>query len=120
MNKHTISPASAPSRTKRVAFGAVSVLTAGALLGVGAQGATAAPLPAENTASTSTSASTSGDAEHGVFLASLAQELRGDLAHGQSGNVKAQKVATTLTEHAELFDTLPANLQDDLTTLKDA
>ncbi|HSP75161.1 MAG TPA: hypothetical protein VLO31_02960, partial [Cryobacterium sp.] len=24
------------------------------------------------------------------------------------------------TEHAELFDTLPANLQDDLTTLKDA
>ena len=120
MNKHTIFPATATSRTKRVALGAASVLTAGALLGVGAQGATAAPLSAEPTSSTSTSSSTSGDAEHGAFLASLAKELRGDLAHGQSGNVKAQKVATTLTEHAELFETLPANLQDDLTTLRDA
>ena len=120
LNKHTIFPATATSRTKRVALGAASVLTAGALLGVGAQGATAAPLSAEPTSSTSTSSSTSGDAEHGAFLASLAKELRGDLAHGQSGNVKAQKVATTLTEHAELFETLPANLQDDLTTLRDA
>ncbi|HSP76523.1 MAG TPA: hypothetical protein VLO31_09945 [Cryobacterium sp.] len=120
MNKHTLSPATATSRNKRVALGAASVLTAGALLGVGAQGATAAPLSADNTSSTSTSTSTSADAEHGVLLASLAKELRGDLAHGQSGNVKAQKVATTLSEHAELFDTLPTNLQDDLTTLKDA
>ena len=122
MNKHTIFPATATSRTKRVALGAASVLTAGALLGVGAQGATAAPLSAEDTSSTSSSAGTSGDAgqSNGVFLESLASEVRADLSHGQSGNVKAQKVATTLSEHAELFETLPANLQDDLTTLKDA
>ncbi|TFC77652.1 hypothetical protein E3T23_13140 [Cryobacterium cheniae] len=123
MNKHTISPATATSRTKRVALGTASVLTAGALLGVGAQGATAAPLSAEPTSSFSSSAGPSGDAaasSNGVFLASLATELRADLSHGQSGNVKAQKVATTLSEHAELFDTLPANLQDDLTTLTDA
>ena len=123
LNKHTISPATATSRTKRVALGTASVLTAGALLGVGAQGATAAPLSAEPTSSFSSSAGPSGDAaasSNGVFLASLATELRADLSHGQSGNVKAQKVATTLSEHAELFDTLPANLQDDLTTLTDA
>ena len=123
LNKHTISPAADTSRTKRVALGAASVLTAGALLGVGAQGATAAPLSAEPTSSFSSSAGPSGDAaasSNGVFLASLATELRADLSHGQSGNVKAQKVATTLSEHAELFDTLPANLQDDLTTLTDA
>ncbi|TFD02549.1 hypothetical protein E3T28_05065 [Cryobacterium sinapicolor] len=123
MNKHTIFPATAPSRTKRVAIGAASVLTAGALLGVGAQGATAAPLSSVNTTSSSLSAGASGDAgatSNGEFLASLSAELRADLSHGQSGNVKAQKVATTLSEHAELFDTLPANLQDDLTTLTDA
>ena len=123
MNKHTIFPATAPSRTKRVAIGAASVLTAGALLGVGAQGATAAPLSSVNTTSSNFSAGASGDAgatSNGEFLASLSAELRADLSHGQSGNVKAQKVATTLSEHAELFDTLPANLQDDLTTLTDA
>jgi hypothetical protein len=123
LNKHTISPATATSRTKRVALGAASVLTAGALLGVGAQGATAAPLSAGTGTGPSSNTSASGDAaasSHGVLLASLASELRADLSHGQSGNVKAQKVATTLTEHAELFETLPANLQDDLTTLTDA
>lgn len=123
MNKHTISPATAPSRTKRVALGAASVLSIGALLGVGAQGATAAPLSTATTSSSSSSADASGDAgaaSNGEFLASLSAELRADLSHGQSGNVKAQKVATTLSEHAELFETLPANLQDDLTTLTDA
>lgn len=123
MNKHTISPATASSRTKRVAIGAASVLTAGALLGVGAQGATAAPLSAESTSSFSSSAGASGDAgatSNGEFLASITKELRADLSHGQSANVKAQKVATTLSEHAELFESLPANLQDDLTTLTDA
>ena len=123
LNKHTISPASATSRTKRVAFGAASVLTAGALLGVGAQGATAAPLSAAPTSGSGSTTSTSGEAgaaSNGVFLASLAKELRADLSHGQSGNVKAQKVATTLSEHTELFATLPTNLQDDLTTLKEA
>ncbi|TFD12657.1 hypothetical protein E3T26_10510 [Cryobacterium sp. TMT1-21] len=119
MNKHTINPASATSRTKRIALGAASVLTAGALLGVGAQGATAAP----RSPGAEHSASASGDAaatSNGAFLASLAMELRGDLSHGQSGNVKAQKVAATISTHAELFDSLPANLQTDLTTLKDA
>ncbi|TFD36491.1 hypothetical protein E3T40_06580 [Cryobacterium sp. TMT1-19] len=119
MNKHTIAPATATSRTKRVTLGAASVMTAGALLGVGAQGATAAPLSAETT-STFSASGDAGATSNGEFLASLSTELRADLSHGQSGNVKAQKVATTLSEHAELFETLPANLQSDLNTLKDA
>ncbi|TFD29704.1 hypothetical protein [Cryobacterium cryoconiti] len=120
MNKHQINPATATSRTKRVALGAASVLTAGALLGVGAQGATAAPLSSETTSSSSSSAGGSSTTTTDAFLASITTELRADLSHGQSWNVKAQNVATTVSEHAELFESLPANLQDDLTTLTDA
>ncbi|WP_181446282.1 MULTISPECIES: hypothetical protein [Cryobacterium] len=120
MNKHMISPATATSRTRRAALGAASVLTAGALLGVGAQGATAAPLSSEPTSSSSSSAGGSSTTTTDAFLASVTKELRADLSHGQSWNVKAQKVATTVSEQSELFESLPTNLQDDLTTLKDA
>lgn len=122
MNKNTIFPASAPSRTKRVALGAASVLTAGALLGVGAQGATAAPLsPAGTSSSTSSAESSEGStARSDAFLASIHKELRADVSNGKSAQVKAQKLATTITGHAELFASLPANLQTDLTTLADA
>jgi len=119
MNENKIFQSPRASRTKRLTIGAASVLAAGALLGAGVQGASATPLtPAPgHTASSSASAeSTSGDA----FLASIQKELRGDLSHGKSVNEKAQKVAATLVDHAELFASLPPNLQADLTTLKDA
>ncbi len=119
MNENKIFQSPRAARSKRLTIGAASVLAAGALLGAGVQGASAAPITPtpEHTASSSTSAeSTSGDA----FLASVQKELRGDLTHGHDVNEKAQKVAATLVDHAELFASLPANLQTDLTTLKDA
>jgi hypothetical protein len=120
LNKNQISATSGTFRKKRLAVGVVSVLTAGALLGVGVQGATAAPL----TSSTRTSnSSATGDAISGfsgTFLVALKGELRSDLAEGHDIGEKAQNVATTLAGHAELFASLPANLQADLTTLKDA
>jgi len=119
MNENKIFQSPRASRSKRLTIGAASVLAAGALLGAGVQGASAAPLTPtpEHTASSSASAeSTSGDA----FLASVQKELRGALSHGHDVNEKAQKVAATLVDHAELFASLPANLQADLTTLKDA
>jgi hypothetical protein len=123
MNENKIFRASAPSRTKRMVVGAASVLAAGALLGVGAQGATAAPLSATpgHTTSSSASASASPNATSGdAFLSSLKKELRADLAHGHDQGEKAQNVAKTIAGHSELFSSLPANLQADLTTLKDA
>lgn len=119
MNENKIFQSPRASRSKRLTIGAASVLAAGALLGAGVQGASATsltPTP-EHTAGTSASAdSTSG----GGFLGSIQKELRGDLAHGQNANEKAQNVAATLADHPELFANLPANLQADLTTLKDA
>lgn len=119
MNENKIFQAPRASRSKRLTIGAASVLAAGALLGAGVQGAAAAPLTAapEHTASADASAeSASGVA----FLATVQKELRGDLARGQDLNDKAQRVAATLVDHAELYASLPANLQADLTTLKDA
>lgn len=119
MNKNQTSTASSAFRRKRLAVGAVSVLTAGALLGLGVQGATAAPLnPTPTSSSTATTDAIAGFS--GTFLASLSAELRADLAQGHDVGEKAQNIAETIASHAELFSSLPANLQADLTTLKDA
>lgn len=109
---------------KRLAVGAVSVLTAGALLGVGVAGASAAPLSptSATTSATPSSASPAPDAgaKMGHAFASLKRELRADLSQGQNAGEKAQKIAATIVGHTELFAKLPANLQTDLTTLKNA
>ncbi|HZK60419.1 MAG TPA: hypothetical protein VFC59_11260 [Cryobacterium sp.] len=117
MNKNQTSTASTAFRKKRLAVGAVSVLAAGALLGLGVQGATAAPL---NPTSSSTATTDAIPGFSGTFLASLTGELRADLAQGHDVGEKAQNIAETIAGHAALFASLPANLQADLTTLKDA
>ena len=119
MNENKIFQSPRASRSKRLTIGAASVLAAGALLGAGVQGASATsltPTPEHTTGTSASADSTSG----GGFLGSIQKELRGDLTHGQNADEKAQKVATTLANHPELFANLPANLQADLTTLKDA
>lgn len=119
MNKNTIFTGASASRTKRMAVGAASVLTAGALLGVGTQGATAAPLHASSDTESSSSSSVHAGAR-GALLAALKLELRADLSEGTDIGDKAQNVAETLSGHAALFERLPENLQTDLTSLKDA
>lgn len=126
MNENKIFQTPRASRSKRLTIGAASVLAAGALLGAGVQGATASPLTdapdhtAGSNASTSASSTSDASTNDGAFLSSIQKELRGDVSRGQDLNEKAQKVAATLVDHAELFATLPANLQADLTTLTDA
>lgn len=115
------SSATATSRKKRLTIGAASVIAAGALLGTGMQGATASPLGGTAEPGTPSTPSASAPATPGAsFFGSVAHELRGDLSHGQDLGEKAQKVATTITDHPELFASLPANLQADLTTLAHA
>lgn len=118
-HQNKISPESAAFRKKRLAVGAASVLTAGALLGVGAQGANAAPLNASSDTESSSSSSVHATSD-GRIVASLKKELRVDLSEGQDAGEKAQNVAETLAGHPVLFESLPAQLQADLTTLKDA
>ena len=118
-HQNKISPESAAFRKKRLAIGAASVLTAGALLGVGAQGAAASPLAASGETESSSSSSVHSTSD-GRILASLKKDLRIDLSEGQDAGEKAQNVAETLAGHPVLFETLPAQLQTDLTALKDA
>ncbi|MDY7529215.1 MULTISPECIES: hypothetical protein [unclassified Cryobacterium] len=121
MTQNKNSSATATSRKKRLTIGAASVLAAGALLGTGMQGATASPLGGTAEPGTPSTPSASAPATPGAsFFSSVAHELRGDLAHGQDFGEKAQKVAATISDHAELFASLPANLQADLTTLTQA
>jgi len=115
------SSATATSRKKRLTIGAASVIAAGALLGTGLQGATASPLGGTVEPGTPSTPSASAPATPGAsFFGSVAHELRGDLSDGQDLGEKAQKVATTITDHPELFASLPTNLQADLTTLAHA
>lgn len=112
-------------RTKRLALGAVSVVAAGALLGLGVQGASAAPLDTASGHSASSSAHTTTDDSDSDMIdhampATLKKDIRTDIQQGVDNGERAQKIATTLTENPDIFATFPANLQADLTVLKDA
>ncbi len=109
---------------KKLFGGAVTVMTAGSLLGLGAVGAQAAPLDqVTDTSNTPTkpSASAEGTASntHDV-IAAVKQQLRADIRSGDSVGEKAQNVSITLESHSEIFASLPANLQADLTELNAA
>jgi len=99
-------------------------MTAGSLLGLGAVGAQAAPLDqVTDTSGTSTKTSASAEGTAGStddVIAAVKQQLRADIREGGSIGEKAQNVSTTLESHAELFASLPANLQADLTELNAA
>lgn len=111
---------------KRKTFGgAVTVMTAGSLLGFGAVGAQAAPLDqvtdTKNGTSGTTSASSDGTASTtDDVIAAVKQQLRADIAQGSSVGEKAQNVSTTIADQTELFASLPENLKADLTSLNAA
>ncbi|MFC5928042.1 hypothetical protein D6T64_10065 [Cryobacterium melibiosiphilum] len=122
---------------KRFAVGAVTALAAGSLLGLGAVGATAAPLDvsSENGSSNSTTASAEADTAAGTQLteaealdqiATLTEQLQADLAGStedgstDDGADATQIVTDAIAGHGDLFQSLPANLQSDLTALGDA
>ena len=115
INNQKIARAFGTPLRKHLVIGATSVVAAGALLGVGAAGASAAtvqPTPAAtHTSSTEHSASR---------VVSLVQQLRSDLFQGQINGSRAQALAGRIIGNQAVFSALPSNLQSDLTALKSA
>jgi hypothetical protein len=121
-----------PSASKRFAIGAASVLTAGALVGVGAQGAFAAspdadPSGSASASATATATATATASPHGMGASgtgslslNAVQNVVGDAFSGRINGAKAQAFAKKIAGNAALFSLLPANLQSDLTALKGA
>jgi hypothetical protein len=98
--------------TKRLIIGATSVLATGALLGVGAAGASAATAQPTPVAHASV-----GARSHHV---SLVEQLRVSLFQGHIDAAKVQQLVERITGDSTLFAALPADLQSDLTSLKNA
>jgi hypothetical protein len=100
---------------KHLVIGATSVVAAGALLGVGVAGASAATVqPTPVSTHISSTVHSSG------HVVSLIQQLRADLFQGQINGSRAQALAGRIIDSKTIFSALPANLQSDLTTLKSA
>jgi hypothetical protein len=100
---------------KHLMIGATSVVAAGALLGAGVAGASAATV--HPTSAPSHSSSTVHSSSRVV---SLVEQLRADLFQGQISGSKAQALAARIADNPALFSALPVNLQNDITTLKNA
>ena len=115
INNQKITQAFGTPLRKHLVIGATSVVAAGALLGVGVAGASAAtvqPTPA---------ATHSSSTQHGAGrIVSLVQQLRADLFQGQINGSRAQALAGRIIDNQAIFSALPANLQSGLTTLKNA
>lgn len=117
---------------QRVALGAASLVTAGALAGVGAQGAFAATgdhgvgAGASGSTSGSTSGNASGSTSGSASLSGAAglgdveSLAHGLLAGGHVNGAKAQALAERLVADTAVFDLLPDALQSDLKALADA
>jgi hypothetical protein len=104
---------------KRLVIGATSVLAAGALLGVGVAGASAATVHSTTVAAHTSASATHNGSGHSR-AASLVEQLRADLFQGQISGSKVQKLVERITSDQKLFAALPASLQSDLTSLKNA
>jgi len=107
---------------KKILGGAVTVMTAGSLLGIGAVGAQATPIDrvTDSTSGTSSTTSASADGQAGSIedvIAAVKQQLRADITQGGSLGEKAQNISQTVAGQSALFASLPANLQADLTSL---
>ncbi|UUL77408.1 hypothetical protein NG819_08055 [Pseudarthrobacter sp. Fe7] len=112
---------SIPSMKARIGVGAAAVLAAGAMaaMGVGAASASPASTPASTSASATAPAAT-GVARPAKGLGGLEAFLNLKADSPQAAGDRAAKAATALVDHPKLFAKLPAALQADVTTLKDA
>ncbi|MDQ1607977.1 MAG: hypothetical protein QOE16_709 [Microbacteriaceae bacterium] len=128
-NRKNTSEKYTASASRRFAIGAASVLTATALVGIGAQGAFAAtpePTPsAFGSASGTASASPLGLnlnllGSTGLSLGTITSDLTNGVFSGHLNGAKAQTLAKKLVSDAALLSLLPTNLQSDVTTLANA
>ena len=128
-NTNTSGPTTSAFTGKRLAVGAASVITACALVGVGAQGASAATShdgasgsgSATATATASPrGASASASADGDLSLSGVTDDLGSGLFSGHLNAAKAQALAKRVVADQALFSLLPTSLQSDLTTLANA
>ena len=110
---------SIPSMKARIGVGAAAVLAAGAMavVGVGAASASPSSTPVSTTAS---SPAATGEAKAMRGAGGLQAFLTLNADSPQAAGDRAAKAAAALVDHPKLFAKLPAALQADVTTLKDA
>ncbi len=115
INNQKIAQALGTPLRKHLVIGATSVVAAGALLGVGVAGASAATVQPTPVSTHSSSA------VHGPGrVVSLIQQLRADLFQGQIDGSRAQALAGRIIDNKTIFSALPTKLQSDLTAVKGA
>ena len=107
---------------KRLAVGAATVVTVGALFGVGITGASAATSSPAAPSTTSTSSTHSDSTHSGLAFGSrsIVHQVREAFFADKIDGVKAQKLAAAATGQVMVFSRLPTTLQTDLTALKNA
>ncbi|MEA9984802.1 MULTISPECIES: hypothetical protein [Subtercola] len=119
-----------PRRRRRGTVALVSAIAIGGVVAIGSIGATSAfaadqgSLTAAATSTATPTPSASGAAKAkptGVRArGELRREISVDVRSGTDFATRAQKIATTLVGHPTAFAKLPADLQADLTALKNA
>ncbi|HEV7564796.1 MAG: hypothetical protein JWP70_2282 [Leifsonia sp.] len=126
-NRKSTSEKSTASTSRRFAIGAASMLTATALVGIGAQGAFAATPDATPSGTGSASATASPSPLGlqtprlaGLSLAAITSDLGNGVFSGHINGAKAQTLAKKLVGDSALFSLLPSTLQSDVTTLANA
>jgi hypothetical protein len=115
INNQKNSQASSSRLPKHLLIGATSVVAAGALLGVGVAGASAATVQP-----TPIAAHSSASVHSHHHAGSLIEKLRHDLFQGQINGTRAQALATRILDNPAVAAALPTNLKEDLTALKGA
>lgn len=108
---------SIPSMRARIGVGAAAVLAAGAMAAAGVGAASASPSP---TSVSATSTTASSDVKAAKGAGGLKAFLTLDADSPRAAGDRAAEAAAALVNHPKLFAKLPAALQADVTTLKDA
>jgi len=111
---------SIPSMKTRIGVGAAALLAAGAMAAAGVGAASASPSTTAPVSAASPSHAATGGAKAEKGAGGLQASLSLNADSPQAAGDRAAKAAAALVNHPQLFAKLPAALQADVTTLKDA
>lgn len=104
----------------RIGVGAAALLAAGAMAAAGVGAASASPSTTAPVSAASPSHAATGGANAAKGAGGLQAFLSLDADSPQAAGDRAAKAAAALVKHPQLFAKLPAAVQADVTTLKDA
>jgi hypothetical protein len=106
--------------TTRIGVGAAALLAAGAMAAAGVGAASASPSTTAPVSAASPAPAATGGAKAEKGAGGLQAFLSLNADSPQAAGDRAAKAAAALVNHPQLFAKLPAALQADVTTLKDA